>query len=107
MLLDILRDAVFVEEVENTATAKPRIKSYTIYTSAVRINGAVRPVRIKVDNVIDESRGAGYYYHQVEEVSVEAPVGDPRRLSQQDVGLPEASTGEISVGRLLGIGDAI
>lgn len=65
----------------------------------MRIDGEVRPVRIKVENVVNKNRSLGYYYHQLDEVSVEEPVGSTPKLPAGEQGIAGTSSDEISVAK--------
>jgi hypothetical protein len=104
ILPEILRQAAYASYEENTKLdTKPYIKGYETYYAVVDIDGKLNSVRIVVDIVKDETRGRGYYYHQISEVDLDGAVGKSRSQSDlSQTNYPAPSGRKITLGQLTG-----
>jgi hypothetical protein len=104
ILPEILRQAAYASYEENTKLdTKPYIKGYETYYAVVDIDGKLNSVRIVVDIVKDETRGRGYYYHQISEVDLGGAVGKSRSQSDlSQTNYPAPSGRKITLGQLTG-----
>ena len=101
----LLRESAYAGYEENTKLEKkPHVLGYETYYAAVSIDGKVYSVRIAVDRIKNNVRGRGYYYHQVEEVSLGDEVGSTRVLSDStsQVSTPSSPNGKIILSQLTG-----
>jgi len=105
ILPQLLREAAYAGYEENTKLdKKPHVLGYETYYAAVSIDGKVYSVRIAVDRIKNDVRGRGYYYHQVDEVSLGDEVGSTRVLSDStnQVNTPSSPNGKIILSQLTG-----
>jgi len=105
ILPQLLRESAYAGYEENTKLdKKPHVLGYETYYAAVSIDGKVYSVRIAVDRIKNDVRGRGYYYHQVDEVSLGDEVGSTRVLSDStnQVSTPSSPNGKIILSQLTG-----
>ena len=105
ILPQLLKESAYAGYEENTKLdKKPHVLGYETYYAAVSIGGKVYSVRIAVDRIKNDVRGRGYYYHQVEDVSLGDEVGSTRVLSDStsQVSTPSSPNGKIILSQLTG-----
>jgi hypothetical protein len=86
------------EHIENTKPeAKPNIAGYENYHATAKIDGKIYLVKIIVDLVNDKTRGRGYYYHQVEDIALDEPVGSTRELPHNEVSSPDSPNADETI----------
>jgi len=105
ILPQLLRESAYAGYEENTKLdKKPHVLGYETYYAAVSIDGKVYSVRIAVDRIKNDVRGRGYYYHQVDEVSLGDEVGSTRVLSDStnQASTPSSPNGKIILSQLTG-----
>lgn len=104
ILPQLLREAAYAGYEENTKLdKKPHVLGYETYYAAVLIDGKVHSARIAVDRIKNNVRGRGYYYHQVEEVTLGNEVGSTRVLSdsKSQVSTPLSPNAIVTLGQLI------
>ena len=77
----------------------PHIKGYETYRANVIIDGKPYVAKILVDLVKDKARGRGYYYHQVEDITLDESVGTPRELlnAEHKASSPDSSNADKTI----------
>ena len=79
---ELLTEAAYAGYKENTKLAKkPHVLGYETYYAVASIDGKIYSVKIAVDRIKNNVRGSGYYYHQVDEISLGDEFGSTRVLS--------------------------
>lgn len=104
ILPQMLEHAVLMRYEENIKRdGKPGVAGYETYVVPVEIDGKRYSARLLVDVVKNEARGRGYYYHQVEEAALGAPVGSTRAQPDAErlASTPGASGG-VTLGQIVG-----
>ncbi|MDO9214743.1 MAG: LPD23 domain-containing protein [Methylococcales bacterium] len=100
VLPQLLAESSYDGYADNTKQdKKPHILGYETYSTKVEIDGAVYPVKILVDLVKNNVRGRGYYYHQVEDITLDEPVGSPRALlnNETETATPDSSNADENI----------
>lgn len=103
ILPELLKSAVFVRYDPNAKRSeKPGTVGYETYYAATSIDGKTHSVRIVVDRMEDDSRGRGYYYHQIRDIDLSGPVGKSRsQSSASQTNYPEPLKPELSLGQIV------
>lgn len=102
-LPDLLENAVYLDYAENTKPRKRKgVLGYETYISVAQIGGKRYPVKITVDLMRPDSRGQGYYYHQLEKIELGDSLDIPGVISSEEAAPHGSSSSSYRLGHVIG-----